>query len=94
MAFLDTILFDPKKKSIVWRSNKILKVGTQPKVVTVNEKSIMQGTNEDPQLMESISVATAQANANNIDKLMENVDQYKEKMIKMKDTLVKERGEG
>ena len=44
--------------------------------------------------MASISVISAQANADKIDKLMENADQYKEKMIRMKDTLLKERGEG
>ena len=58
------------------------------------EKAIMQGTNEDPKLMESDTIAVAQANADNIKKLMENEYQCKEKMIRMKDTLVKERGEG
>ena len=94
VAFLDKLFFDPKWKTIVRRSKKKLKVGIQPKVVTVTERVVMKGTNEDPQQMASISVHCAQANAYDVDRLKESVDQYKEKMVKVKDTLMKERGEG
>ena len=54
----------------------------------------MQGTNQDPIFLASVNITAAQANADNIGKLVENVEQYKEIMCKMKNTLVKERGEG
>ena len=54
----------------------------------------MEGTNKDPKFMVSVSVAIAQDNADNVDHLIESVEHHKEKMFKMKDTLVKERGEG
>ena len=54
----------------------------------------MKGTDEYPQLMASIGVASAQSNAYNVDRLKEAVDQYKENMVRFKDTLMKERGEG
>ena len=40
--------------------------------------------------MVSWDVATAQVNAHNISKLKETVDQYKDRMAQMKDTLRKE----
>ena len=40
-----------------------------------------------------ISVEVAQANADNVKKLVEYVGHYKERMLKMKENLVKERGE-
>ena len=63
-------------------------------MTTVTEIPVMKGIDEDPQLMASIGVAVAQENAYNVDKLKETIDQYKEKMVKVKDTLMKERGEG
>ena len=44
--------------------------------------------------MESIGVAVAHANDYNVDKLKETVDQYKENMVRVKDTLMTESGEG
>ena len=93
VAFLDNIVFDPKRKTIVRRSKNKLKAGTHPEVVTVTERVVMRGIDEDPKLMASINVIVAQAHVDNIDRLKENVDQYKEKMVRMKDTLMKERGE-
>ena len=69
-------------------------MGTQLEVTTITERSIMKSTDEDPQLLASIGVAVAQANAYNVDRLKETVDQYKENMVRVKDTLIKERGEG
>ena len=54
----------------------------------------MEGTNKDPKFLSSVSIAVVQANADNVDKLVEDVTHHKEKMFKMRDTLVKERGEG
>ena len=44
--------------------------------------------------MASVSVTLVQASADNMDKLTKSIEHHKEKMIKMKDTLVKERREG
>ena len=41
-----------------------------------------------------VGLAAAQANAVNVSKMVEDVDQSKEKMSRMKETLRKERGEG
>ena len=64
-------------------------MGTQPKVTTVTEKAIMKNTDEDPEQMASVSVATAQENAYNVSKLKGAIDQYKYKMAQMKETLRK-----
>ena len=88
MTSLDTILFDKNNKTIVRRSLKRLKIGDQLDVFTVTENTIMQGTNEDPQFL-----ASAQPNADNVNKLVGDAEHYKERMLKMKDTLVKEREE-
>ena len=72
----------------------MLKIGTQPNTITVTEKTIVEKTNQDPKFLASISVVTAQVNADNVEKLMEDAYHYKEKMIKMEDTLIKEIGEG
>ena len=58
----------------------------------MNEKTIMQGTNEDPQFLASVRIAVAQENVDNVNKLVGDVENYKETMLKMKETLVKERG--
>ena len=89
VASLDKVVFDLKRKSIVRRVEKKLKVGTQPEVTTVTERPVMKGTDEDLPLMASIGVAAAQANAYNVGILKETVDQYKEKMERVKDTLMK-----
>ena len=94
MEFLDTIFFDKSRKTIVRRSEKRLKIGTKPDVITVTEKTIVKKTNQDPKLLALVRVATIQANANKVDILMEDPEHHKENMLKMKDTLVKERGEG
>ena len=47
IASLNNVFFDPKWKSIVWRSEKTLKMGTQPKVTTMNEKNVVKNVEED-----------------------------------------------
>ena len=64
-------------------------MGTQANVVTVTDDTIMEGTHKDPKFMASKNIAVAQANADNIDRLMDEVEHNKEKMFKLKDSLVK-----
>ena len=69
-------------------------MGSQDGVVTLNGNIIMQGTQKDPKFITSMNIVVAQASTDNVDRLMENVEHHKEKMLKLKDTLVKRRGEG
>ena len=62
-------------------------------MVIVTKNTIMEGTHKEPNLMASVNIAAAQASTNNVDQLMENVEHHKEKMLKLKDTLVKTRGD-
>ena len=48
---MDKVVFDPKQKTIVRRSEKKLKVGTQLEVITVTKRAVMKDIDEDPQLM-------------------------------------------
>ena len=58
-------------------------------MVTVIEKTVMEGTNKDPNLLSYVNIASTQANADNVDKLVEDAENYKEMVLKMKDTLLK-----
>ena len=51
-----------------------MKVGTQPEVTTVTEKTVVKNVEEDPEKMASISVITAQVNAYNVSKLKGAID--------------------
>ena len=59
VASLDNVFFDPKRKSIVWKSEKTMKMGTQPEVTTVTEKNVVKNVEEDLEHMASIGIATA-----------------------------------
>ena len=63
-------------------------------MVIVIKYNIMEGTHKDPKFMASINIAVVQANADNVDRLMEYVECNKEKMFKLKDSVVKLLGEG
>ena len=82
--------FYPKRKSIVWRTEKTLKTGTQPEITTVTERTVVKDVKEDPMQMASWGVATAQVNAHNISKLKDIIDQYKGRMEEIKELLRKE----
>ena len=86
VACLEDVCFDPKMKSITWRTKKTLKVGAQPVVTTVMERTDMKNVEEYPKQLATMGIA----NAHNVDRLMENIDQYKGKMAKMKEVLRKE----
>ena len=60
----------------------------------VTKKTFMKGTNQDLVFLASVSVAAAQDNADNIGKLVEDKEHYKEIMLLLENTLIKERGEG
>ena len=62
--------------------------------IMVTEKKIIHGTDKDPRLLAKESVASALANEDNVDKIMTDLEQYKKKVVQMKETLKKERGEG
>ena len=87
VACLEDICFDPKMKYITWRAEKTLKVGTQPVVSTVTERTIMKNVEEHLKQLASMGIANAYANAQNVDKPMENIEQYKVNMAEMKEVL-------
>ena len=76
------------------RPEKQLNMGMQDDVVTVTEDTMMEGIHKDLKFMASVNIADAQASADNIDRLMEDVERNKEKMFKLKDSVVKLQGEG
>ena len=50
----------------------------------------MKNLEEHPKELDSMGIENAYANAHNVDKLMENIEQYKGKMAEMKQVLRKE----
>ena len=94
MDCLGTIIFYMTRKAIIRSSEKILKMGTHTIVVTITENTIMEGTHKDSKFTASVKIAAAQASADNVDRLMNDMEQNKEKMMKLKDNLVKMQGEG
>ena len=69
-------------------------MGMQTDMVIVIENTIMEGTHKDPKFMASINIVVVQASADNIDWLMEDVEFQKDRMFKLKDSVMKLRGEG
>ena len=69
-------------------------MGTLNDVVTVTENTIMEGTHKDPKFTALVNIVVAQASADNVDILMNDMEWNKEKMLKVKDNLVKMWGEG
>ena len=84
VACLEDIHFDPKMKSIIWRTEKTLKVGAQPAVTTVTERIVMKNVEEHPKELVALGIENAYENAHNVDKLMQNIEKYKGKMVEMK----------
>ena len=60
----------------------------------VTEKTIVHGTEKDPRLLAKAGLSLALANEDNVVKIMIDLEQYKKKVVQMKETLNKERGEG
>ena len=59
-------------------------------MTTVIEKTVMSNVEEHPKQLASMGIANAYANAHNVEKLTETIEQYKEKMAEMKEVLRKE----
>ena len=90
VACLEDVYFNPKRKAIVRKNENTLKMGTQPEITIVTEKTVLKNVEEDPMQMASMGVAAATANAHNISMLTETLDQYKGKMEEIKNVLRKE----
>ena len=86
---LNTLFFDKNKKRIVMRTEKRVDTRDQPVEIMVMKKTIIHGTNKDHKLLAMAGVASALTNADNVGKLVDDIDQYKEKMSQMKETLRK-----
>ena len=89
VACLEYIRFDPKMKSITWRTEKTLRIGTRPTVTTLTERTVMKNVEEHPNQLDSMGIEHAYSNAHNVDRLLENIEQYKEKMVETKEVLMK-----
>ena len=76
------------------RSNKRLETCDRLIEIMVTEKTVLEGTNTSPKILAMVGVASALANADNDGKMVNDIEQYKEKIYQMKETLRKERGEG
>ena len=50
----------------------------------------MTNVEEHPKELSAMGIANAYANSHNVDKIMENIEQYKGKMAEMKEVLRKE----
>ena len=57
-------------KSITWRTKKTLRVGTQPAVTIVTERTIMKNVEEHLKKLASMGIANAYENAHNVERLI------------------------
>ena len=67
-----------------------MNVGAQLAVTTVMERTVMKNVKEHPKELACIGIANSYTNAQNVDRLMENIEQYKGKMAEMNEVLRKE----
>ena len=67
VACLEDIQFDPKMKSIIWRTEKTLKMGDRPMITTITKRTIVKNVEDNPKQMASMGIASVYANAHNID---------------------------
>ena len=56
----------------------------------MTKRTVMKNVEEHPKELAAMGIENAYANAHNMDKLMENIEQYKGKMVEMKEVLRKE----
>ena len=68
------------------RTKKRVDTGKNHIGVMVTEKTVVHGTNKDPKLLARESVASTIANVDNVDKTVDDIEQYKEKISQMKET--------
>ena len=50
----------------------------------------MKNLEEHPKELDSMGIANSYSNARNVDRILENIEQYKGKMVEMKEVLRKE----
>ena len=74
----------------MWKTEKTLRIGNQPPVTTVTERTVVKNVEDNSKQLASLGIASAYANAHNIDKLTETLEQCKGKMAEMKEILRKE----
>ena len=94
VADLSTIFYDKNKKSIVIRTEKKMDSRDQPIDIMVTKKIVLHGNNKDTKLLAAAGVASALANADNVNQMVDDIEKYKEKMSQVKETSRKESGEG
>ena len=58
VACLEDVQFDPKTKSIVWRTEKNLKMGDQSPVTTITERTVVKNVEDNPKQMASMGIAS------------------------------------
>ena len=78
-------------KLIIWRTENTLKRGDRRLVTTVIERTVVKNVEDNPKKMASMGIASTYANAHNINKLTETLEQLKGKMAEMKAVLKKEK---
>ena len=57
--------------------------------VMVTEKIVVHGTNKDPKILAMEGVASSLATAHNVEKMVDDLEQYKENMSQMRENLSK-----
>ena len=65
-------------------------MGDKPPITIVTEITVVKNVEDNPKQLASLGIANAYANAHNIDKLIETLEQFKGKMTEMKEVLRKE----
>ena len=75
ISFLEDICYNPKKNTITWRIEKTLKIGDQSPVTTVTEITVVENGEDNPKQIASMGIASAFANAHNVDRLIDIIAQ-------------------
>ena len=71
------------------RTENMVDTGKRNIGVMVTEKMVVHGTNKDPKILAMEGVASALANVDNVEKMVDDMEQYKEKISQMRETLRK-----
>ena len=66
------------------RTEKMVDTGKRHIGVMVIEKTVVHGTNKDPKLLAIAGVASALANVDNVEKMVDDLEQYKVNMSQMR----------
>ena len=75
------------------RTEKRVDTGENQGVIVI-EKTVIHGTDKDPRLLARVGVSLSVANVDNVDKIVDDLEQYKKKISQIKETMKKKRGEG